>query len=66
MLPYIRRRGRWKFTDRKKHHGAGQKHYEISGFLFPFKGGTFFFFLKEKKKKALVAVMDGKDETLAR
>lgn len=42
VLPYIRRRGGWKFTDRKKHHGAGLRHYESSGFLFPFRGVTFF------------------------
>lgn len=76
VLLYICRRSRWKFTDRKKHHGAGPRCYEISGFLFPFRGATFFslfffYFLQEKEKKkekyySLVAVMDGKDETLAR
>lgn len=52
VLPYIRRRGRWKFTDRKKHHGAGLRGYEISGFLFPFRGVTFFFLKEKKRKKA--------------
>lgn len=33
---------------------------------FLLKEVLFFFSLKKKKKKALVAVMDGKDETLAR
>lgn len=50
VLPYIRSRGRWKFTGRKKHHGAGPRRSEISGFLFPFRGATFFS-LKERKKK---------------
>jgi len=50
VLPYVRSRGRWKFTDRKKRHGAGLRHYKISGFLFPFRG-AFFFSLKKKEKK---------------
>lgn len=48
VLPFICRRGRWKFTDRKKHHGAGLRGYEISVFLFPFRGATFFFPYRKK------------------
>lgn len=54
VLPYIVQNSRWKFTGRKKHHGAGLRCCDISGFLFPFRGALccwFFFFLKEEEKK---------------